>query len=444
MHPRIFVVLLSLCIGVAGPVRGQEATQDLVQRFLATITPPGAKISFASAETVGDAITVRDVVAHAESAGGEETVQRIGQIQIQGLSALPSGLFRAEQVRAENIRIDGASDLQFSGPGTVRIAAVTASGIDGARIGALTLSDIDLSAPAAGTLYSIRIANASMNNLDTQSVTRAAIAAHGDPKAARREDAVLHSLLNSNSYGALKLRGVSVRKGKLDLLSIAELNSEPDGNYAPFPASGNFSIRNAALDLRDPMAASLRQWLGQDRLQFSLESRHTLRAPASHDWNTTLKLSPDAVLAGTCSAQNLSGFSPSLIRQAQAASSNPATLRKCDLNFTGTEFVNRWLAQDGAKQGLNAEEARAKYLAGSLMASFDPQTANDPMATQLISAGQIFLTQPSRLNIQLTPPGGLKFPESIATFVMLFQGGPDQKQQAMQKLGLRIEAVPLN
>ncbi len=444
MRPRILVALLIMAVAIAGSARADEAAQDLVQRFLATITPPGAQIIFASAEASGDAITVRDVVAHAESAGGEETVQRIGQMRLQGLQALPSGLFRLDTLRAENIRIDGASDLQFSGPGSVRIATVTASGIDGARIGALALSDIDLSASAAGSAYSIRITNASMNNMDTQSITRAAVRAHGDPQAARGEDALLNSLLNTNSYGALHLRGVSVRKGKAELLSIAELNSEPDGNYAPFPASGNFSIRNASLDLRDPMAASLRQWLGQDKLQFNLDSRHHFSAPASHKWDTVLKLSPDAKLAGTCNAQNLNGFSPTLIRQAQAAASHPATLRKCNLNFTGAEFVNRWLAQDGAKQGLSAEEARAKYLAGSLLVSLDPQTANDPMAMQLVSAGQIFLTQPSRLNIQLAPPGGLKFPDSIATFVMLFQGGPEQKQQAMQKLGLSIEAVPLN
>lgn len=444
MHPRIFAALLSLFIAVAGPARADEAAQDLVRQFLATITPPGAKISFASAGASGATITVRDVVAHAESAGGEETVQRIGQIQLQGLEALPSGLFRLDQLRAENIRIDGASDLQFSGPGSVRIATVTASGIDGARISALALSNIELNASAAGTAYAIRIANASMNNVDTQSVTRAAVRAHGDRQAARREDALLNSLLNSNSYSALHLRGVNVRKGKAELLSIAELNSDPDGNYAPFPASGNFSIRNASLDLRDPMAASLRQWLGQDRLQFDLESRHHFSAPASHTWDTTLKLSPDAILSGTCSAQNLNGFSPALIRQAQAASPSSATLRKCDLNFTGTEFADRWLAQDGARQGLSLEEARAKYLAGSLLVSLDPQTANDPMAMQLVSAGQIFLSQPSRLNIQLAPPGGLKFPGSIATFVMLFQGGPDQKQQAMQKLGLSVTAEPLN
>ena len=76
--------------------------------------------------------------------------------------------------------------------------------------------------------------------------------------------------------------------------------------------------------------------------------------------------------------------------------------------------------------------------------SLDPQTANDPLALQVISAGQIFLSQPSRLNIQLAPPGGLKFAESVIAFTMLLNGGPEQKQQAMQKLGLRIEAVPLN
>ncbi len=443
MRNLIPAALLCLLMTV-GPARSDDATQTMVQQFLATITPPGAKVSFASADTNGETITVRDIVAHAQSADGEETLQRIGQMKLQGLEALPSSLFKLENMRAENIRIDGASDLQGTGPGSVTIRSATVAGVNGAHINALAISDIEISASAVGTAYAIRIANADMRNVDTQSVTRAAIRAHTEPQSARREDALLNSLLNTNSYGALHLRGVSVRKGKTHLLSMAELNSEPDGNYAPFPASGNFSIRNAKLDLRDPMAASLRQWLGQDALQFDLESRHHYSAPASHRWDTTLKLSPDAKLTGVCNAQNLNGFSPALIRQAQAASTSPATLRNCDLNFTGTQFVDRWLAHDGAKQGLSLEEARAKYLAGSLMASFDPQTANDPMATQLISAGQIFLTQPSRLNVRLAPPGGLKFPDSVTSFMMLFQGGPEQKQQAMQKLGLGISAVSLN
>jgi hypothetical protein len=443
MRHWIFTALLSLLIA-AGPARADEAAQDKVQRFLATITPPGAQISFAGVEESDDTITVRDVVAHAQSAGGEETVQRIGVMQLRGMAALPSGLFRLDSLRAENIRIDGASDLQGAGPGNVRIRTATASEVDGARIGALAFSDIEVSASAAGSAYIMRIAAATLSNVDTQTLTRAAVRAHNDPQSARREDALLNSLLNSSSYGALRIRGVSVSKGQTELLSIAELYSEPDGAYAPFPASGSFFVRNASLDLRDPMAASVRDRLGQDRLRFNIESQHKFNAPASHVWDTSVTLSPDAKLAGTCSAQNLNGFSPALIRQAQAASNNPATLRKCDLNFTGTEFVNRWLAQDGAKQGLSLEEARAKYLAGSLMASFDPKTANDPMAMQLVSAGQIFLTQPSRLNLQLAPPGGLKFPDSVATFIMLFQGGPAQKQQAMQKLGLNIKAVPLN
>ncbi len=442
VHSLLTTLAVLFCV-LAPVARAADDAQTLAQRFLATITPPGAKISFASAEGSAGAITVRSMVAHAQSADGEETVQRIGVLQLQGVEALPSGLFRVDRLRAENVRIDGAADLQLSGPGSVRIAAVTASSIDGARIGALALSDIELSAPAGGAAYVIHIDTGSLENVDTQSLTRAAMAAQSDPQSARREDALLNSLLNASSYGALQIRGVSVRKGKAELLSIAELVSKPDGNYAPFPASGNFAIRNASLDLRDPMAAALRQWLGQDRLQFSLESRHDFSAPASHTWDTTLKLSPDAMLAGTCTAQNLNGFSPALIRAAQAASSSPATLRRCDLNFTGPEFVNRWLAQDGARQGLSMEEARAKYLAGSLLVSLDPQTANDPMARQLAMAGQIFLTQPSRLNIQLAPPGGLKFPDGAAAFVMLFQGGPQQKQQAMQKLGLSISAVPL-
>ena len=148
-----------------------------------------------------------------------------------------------------------------------------------------------------------------------------------------------------------------------------------------------------------------------------------------------LRLSPDAMLSGTCSAQNLNGFSPALIRQAQAASGSSATLRKCDLNFTGTEFADRWLAQDGARQGLSAEEARAKYLAGTLLVSLDPQTADDPLTMQLVSASQIFLSQPSRLNIQLAPPGGLKFPDSIATIGLLFQGASGAKTAGDAKAG---------
>ncbi|MEQ1888628.1 MAG: hypothetical protein ABL951_05540 [Alphaproteobacteria bacterium] len=445
MRLRSLITILASVICMLAPTaQASDDAQSLAQRFLATISPPGARISFASAEGSADAITVRGVVAHAQSAAGEETVQRIEVVQLHGVEALPSGLFRVARLRAENVRIDGAADQLLSGPGSVRIAAVTASGVDGARIGALALSGIELSASAGGVAYVIHIDAGSLENVDAQSLTRAAMAAQSDPQSARREDALLNSLLNASSYGALQVRGVSVRKGETVLLSIAELVSKPDGNYAPFPASGSFAIRNASLDLRDPMAAVLRQWLGQDRLQFSLESRHDFSAPASHAWDTTLKLSPDATLAGTCAAQNLNGFSPALIRAAQAAASNPATLRWCDLSFTGDEFVNRWLAQDGARQGLSMEEARAKYLAGTLLVSLDPQTANDPMALQLATAGQIFLTQPSRLNIQLAPPGGLKFPDSVATFVMLFQGGAEQKRMAMQKLGLSISAVPLN
>ncbi len=448
MFVRLLVTLCAIFVGAAAPANASEETHALVQQFLATITPPGAKISFASAEGAATAITVRDVVAHAQSAGGEETVQRIAQLQLHGLRRLPNGLFQLDTLRAENIRIDGASDLQLSGPGSVRIGAITASGIDGARIGALALSDTVLSASAGGSAYSIRVANASLNSVDTQSITRAAVRAYGDGQTARGQDALLNSLLNTVSYGALHLRGVTIGKGagasQTQLLSVGELRSEPDGSYTPFPASGNFSVRNASLNLRDPMAAALRQWLGQDALEFSLDSRHNFTSPASHKWDTTLKLSPDATLSGTCAAQNLNGVSPALIRQAQAAASQPATLRRCNLNFTGVEFANRWLAQDGAKQGLTREQARAKYLAGTLLVSLDPKTAGDPLALQLASAGQIFLSQPSRLNIQLSPAGGLKFPEALATFVMLFQGGPDQKRQAMQKLGLSISAEPLN
>ncbi len=442
MRRQIFFVLFCLLAAFA-PGSAHAAMQEQVQRFLASITPPGAQTDYASLEESSDAILVRDIVAHAQSAGGEETVHRIGLLQLRGLTALPSGLFRLDSLRAENIRIDGMSGIDGSGAGSIRIQTVTATDMDGARIKALKLSGIEFSAPAAGAV-SLRVNTATLNDADGQAFTRAAVRAHSDPKTANGADALLHSLLNSGSYGALHVRGVSVRKAQTELLSIAEITSEPDGAYAAFPASGKLVIRNASLDLRDPMAAGVRNWLGQDRLLFNLESRHRFSAPAAHVWDSALSLAPDARLAGSCTAQNLTGFSPALIGAAQAAASNPATLRKCDLNFTGTEFVNRWLAQDGAKQGLNLEEARAKYLAGSLLVSLDPQTANDPLALQLISAGQIFLSQPSRLNIQIAPPGGLKFAESVIAFAMLLNGGPEQKQQAMQKLGLRIEAVPLN
>lgn len=444
MRLLILATLLSCLATGAQPAAAGPETEALAGRILAAITPPGAKISFAAAEGSQDNLTVRDLVAHGATAGGEEVVQRIGLLRMQGVQELPSGLFRAAKLDAENIRIDGAADLQTAKPGSIQIASLSVTNIDGARIGAMTASGIEISAFAMGSSYAIRIASASLNRVDAQSLSRAAVKAQQDPQSERRENALVSALLNNASYGAMQLKELSLRRDKTDLLTIAALISEADGQYAPFPASGKFSIRNASIDLRDPMTARLKQWLGQDRLQFSLESHHTFQAPGSHRWDSVLRLSPDAVLAGNCSAQNLNGFSPALIRQAQAASGNSATLRKCDLNFTGTEFVNRWLAQDGAKQGLNAEEARAKYLAGTLLVSLDPQTAGDPLAMQLASASQIFLSQPSRLNIQLAPPGGLKFPDGFAAIGLLFQGTTEQKQQAMHKLGLNVTAAPLN
>lgn len=444
MRWHIFAALLGAMLMAHMPARADEDAQARARLFLASISPPGAKISFASAERSDDTIIVRDVVAHAETPGGEEIIQRIGLLRLQGLQPLPSGLFRVERLSAENIRIDAAADLQTSKPGSIQIASLTASDIDGARLGDVAASAIEVSAFAIGSTYAIRIADASLKNVNAQSLTRALVRANQTPETGRREDAALNALLNTVTYDALDLRGLSLRRDKTNLITAAELSSAPDGAYAPFPASGKFSIRAADIDLLDPMAAMLYRQFGQDRLQFSLESRHNYRAPASHDWDISLKLSPDAVLAGNCAAQNLNGFSPALIRQNQAVSGSAAILRSCDLNFTGTEFVNRWLAQDGAKDGLSLEEARAKYLAGSLLVSLDPQTADDPLAMQLAGAMQIFLTQPSRLNIRLAPQGGLKFPDSAATLAMLFQGRPEQRREAMQKLGLSITAQPLN
>lgn len=444
MRWPIFAALMGAMLSANTPVLAGDGVQEQAGLLLASISPPGAKISFAAAEPSDGGMTIRDMVAHAEVAGGEEVIQRIGLLRVEGLQTLPSGLFQASRLSAENIRIDAASDGQEIKPGSIQIAKITASGIDGAHIGAIEASAIELSTFAIGSTYAIRIASASLKNVDSQYLTRALVRAQGDPQSGRREDALLNALMNASTYDALHLRGLSMLRDKTKLINISEINSIPDGAYTAFPASGKFSIRAVDIDLLDPMAAMLYQWLGQDRLQFSLESHHTYRAPASHGWNIKLKISPDAELAGNCTAQNLNGFSPALIRQAQAASSSSAILRGCDLNFTGTEFVNRWLAQDGARQGLSLEAARAKYLAGTLLASLDPATANDPVSQQLTSAMQIFLTQPSRLNIHLAPQGGLKFPDSAVTLAMLFQGKPEQRREAMQKLGLSIEAQPLD
>ncbi|MSP42030.1 MAG: hypothetical protein EXR08_01470 [Alphaproteobacteria bacterium] len=444
MRLSIYAYLLIVSVMANVPALAGEDLQEQAKLFLATLAPPGSKISFAALESKDGAVILRDIVAHAETAGGEEIIEHIGLLNVQGLQPLPSGLFRAARLSAENIRIDAASDGQELKPGGIHIANVTASGIDGPRIAAIAASQIELSTFAAGSTYAIRIANASLKNIDSQSLTRAFVRANIYTQSTRGEDALLNALLNASTYDALSLRGLSLRRDKTDLMTIAEINSNPDGAYTPFPASGNFSIHTGDIDLLDPMAAMLYQWLGQDRLQFNVDSHHTFTSPAAHGWDISIKLSPDAELAGNCTAQNLNRFSPALIRQTQALSNSAATLRRCDMTFTGTEFVDRWLAQEGARQGLSPEGVRAQYLAGTFLASLDPDTANDPLAQQLSSAAQIFLTQPSRLNIHLAPQGGLKFPDSAVTLAMLFQGKPEQRREAMQKLGLSMEAVPLN
>ena len=279
----LIVALMSFIFAGAPPAAAGTETEALAGRILAAITPPGAKISFAAAEGSQDNLTVRDLVAHGATAGGEEVVQRIGLLRMQGVQELPSGLFRATQLNAENIRIDGAADLQTAKPGSIQIASISATNIDGARIGAMTASGIEISAFAMGGSYAVRIASASLNNVDAQSLSRAAVNAQQDPQSERRENALISALLNNASYGAMQLKELSLRRDKTNLMTIAAISSEADGQYAPFPASGKFSIRNASIDLRDPMTARLKQWLGQDRLQFSIWN-HVIHfsAPASH------------------------------------------------------------------------------------------------------------------------------------------------------------------
>lgn len=444
MRLRILLTL-SLAMLTAYAPRAEAAadSQALVRQFLTTITPPGAKISFGAMDDEGDALSIRDIVAHAESHDGEEVVQRIGVLKLQGLQALANGLFRVDQLHAENIRMDGGADLQSAGSGSLNIAVITASGVEGGRIASLALSGGVMRVQAAGGSYDIHLGKASLRNVEAIPLTRAAVNAHTQGQPVRGENAILNALLNSNLYGALTVSGLRVQKGSMTLLSIAEMGSEPDGKYTPFPASGNLFIRDGQLDLRDSRTAALGQWLGQDVLRFDLQTRHGFSAPARHVWDTSLTLLPDGAIAGNCAADNLQSFSPALLRQTQAASTSSATLRSCNLNFTGTEFVNRWLAQDGAKQGLTADQARAKYLAGSIFVSLDPKTANDPVAVQLSTAMQIFLSQPSRLNIRLDPPGGIKLTDALAAFAILMQGAPEAKSQAMQRLGLNISAEPL-
>ena len=155
MRRQIFFVLFCL-LAASAPGSAHAAMQEQVQRFLASITPPGAQTDYASLEESSDAILVRDIVSHAQSAGGEETVHRIGLLQLRGLTALPSGLFRLDSLRAENIRIDGMSGIDGSGAGSIRIQTVTATDMDGARIKALNLPNLVVVSPDAGFVKAAR------------------------------------------------------------------------------------------------------------------------------------------------------------------------------------------------------------------------------------------------------------------------------------------------
>lgn len=404
-----------------------------ISGFIASIAPPGAKISFAAPEESGGTIRVRGVVAQAQTAGGGEAIESIGMLELHGLRPLERGLYRADRLQAENIRLDGLEDTQAGGGG-IKIAAISASGLDGARIAEVKFSGAAISAARDGGNYALGIDQGELRNVDAKPFSR----------AAGRPDSLLNALMNEHVYGALHLRGLTLRRDGSQILSIASLGSNADGGYAPFPASGDVSLTGGRLDLRAAAAApELVQTLGQDVLQFTLSSKHGYRAPASHQWDIRLEISPDGALQGRCAADRLSAFQPSLIGQALAAGGG-ATLRSCDLNFTGTEFVNRWLAQNGAKEGLTAEQARAKYLAAALYIPFDPQAGADPLAAELSKAMTVFLSQPSRLNLRLAPPGGLNPVEAAASFAILMHGAPAQKQQAMQKLGLRLSAEPMN
>lgn len=445
-NPRAATVtLLIACLLNSGAWAQPEkdvAAEDLARSFLATISPPGAQISFAGVEAANGGVVARDVVALSESSDGEETIMRAGVIHLQGLRPLASGLFRLDHMRVENMRVD-AAPRAGAAMGNVQIAAIAASGIEGARIDSLSVSGIIIRAASDGKKYDIHIESTSLHDIDAAPLAAIAQRAQAGQSTALREDALLSALLNSHTYSGLRLRGLSVREGAKVVLSIAELGNDPDGGYVPFPASGKFFARNARIDLNNPMAAQLHSFLGQDQLQFDLELLHKFTAPGKHQWDVKLSLAPDGVLDGACAADNLSGFSPVLIRQMQAVSSSPAVLRRCAMSFSGNDFVNRLLAQDGAKEGLTGEQARGKYLALALYIPFDPQAAGDPVAQEFAKAAQIFLSQPSRLNIQIEPQGGLKFQESLGVFAMLFQGAPEQKQTAAKRLGLSIAASPL-
>ena len=433
MRHRLFSTGLASLFLLFTQFGGARAdTQADVRGFIASISPPGAKISFSGLEEAGSTIRVRGVVAQAQTASGGEAIETISRLELHGLRPLERGLYRADRMQAENIRLEGLDDTQTGGG--VTIDRISASGLDGARIAEVKFSGATISAAHAGGNYAIGIEQGELRNLDAKSFSR----------AGGRPDSLLNALMSEHVYGGLHLRGLALRRDGSQILSIASLVSAADGGYAPFPASGKLSITGGRLDLRAAAKATeIAQTLGQDVLPFTLSSRHDYRAPASHQWDIRLEIAPDGALQGRCAAENLRAFQPSLIGQAVAAGGN-ATLRSCNLNFTGTEFVNRWLAQDGAKEGLTADQARAKYLAAALYIPFDPQAGADPLAAELSKAMTVFLSQPSRLNLRLDPPGGLNPMEATAGFAILMHGAPAQKQQAMQKLGLRLTAEPLN
>lgn len=413
----------------------------LVRAFLYTLAPSGAQIKFDAVETAGAGIDVRDIVAHSESAAGEEIILTAGRLQLQGLRELGSGQFHVDELRAENVRVDGSPPAGGAVAG-FRIESITASGIAGTRINSLAVSGVSMSAVSGGAEYALGLKSAALRDVDAGFLNKLATRGNIAPKSGRPDDALISALLNTKTYASLDAQGLIVRKDAMELLSIAELGNEPDGVYVPFPASGRVFARQVKLNLRDPMTGALRQRLDQDDLVFDYTSAHRVTAPGKHRWDVKLKLPPDGELVSICTVDNLNGFSPALIRQAQAASANSAVLRRCETGFTGTEFVNRWLARDGAKDGFTAEQARGKYLALALYVPFDPKLSGDPLALEFASAAQIFLSQPSRLNILLEPEGGLKYPEGLMTLSLLFQGTPEQKQQAAKRLGLSISAKP--
>lgn len=408
---------------------------DLVRQFLATVTPPGARITLGAVESGEQGVRARDVVVLAESDNGEEFVQRIGSLLLQGLRARPDGLFTADKISAENIHINAAAEVQM--------ATLSASGVDGARIDALALSDVRIITVSGNAGFEINIGGLELKDIDASTISAAAMGSQAGANPSRLEDALLNAALNTHNYSSLAVHALKLRKAGAFLLSAVEFGVRPDGAYAPFPASGNMFARAVEINLRDPMLADIRRALGQDELRFDFNSQHSFNAPGKHRWNSSVKLAPDGVLTSVCAADNLSAFSLALIRQAQAASTVSAVLRRCDISFTGNEFINRWLAQDGAKDGLSADQARGKYLALALYAPLDPQLSANPLMVEFAKAAQIFLSQPSRLDIRIAPEGGLKFPEGLMPLALLFQGSPEQKSQAAHQLGISLNASPL-